>query len=97
VRTALAPELPTMIEAGVSDYEVTTFFGLVAPAGTPKSIVSRLNATLNEGLGTPDMQQTIVKLGSVPAVGSPEDFAATIATHFEKWRTLGKVANIKID
>jgi tripartite-type tricarboxylate transporter receptor subunit TctC len=96
-RTALAPDLPTMIEAGVSDYEVTTFFGIVAPAGTPASIVNRLNATINEALKTPAMQETITQLGAVPAAGSPEDFAVTIATHLQKWRAFGQAANIKID
>ncbi|HEY6258938.1 MAG TPA: tripartite tricarboxylate transporter substrate binding protein [Xanthobacteraceae bacterium] len=96
-RTALAPDLPTMIEAGVPDYEVTTFFGIVAPAGTPRSIVNTLNTTINDSLKTPEMQETIIKLGAVPQPGSPEDFAATIAAQLEKWRALGKMANINID
>jgi tripartite-type tricarboxylate transporter receptor subunit TctC len=96
-RTALAPDLPTMIEAGIPDYEVTTFFGIVAPAGTPPSVVNMLNAIINEALRTPEMQQTIIKLGAVPQVGSPQDYAATIAEHFEKWKVLGKAANIKIE
>ena len=61
------------------DYEVTTFNGLVAPAGTPASIVNMLNAAMNEGLGTPDMRETIAKLGAVSPLGSPEDFAGFIA------------------
>jgi tripartite-type tricarboxylate transporter receptor subunit TctC len=96
-RTPLAPDLPTMIEAGVADYEVTTFFGLLAPAGTPKNIVKLLNATLNEGLATADLQQTITNLGALPQARSPEEFGATIAGNLEKWRALGKAANIRID
>lgn len=96
-RSALAPDLPTMIESGVSDYEVTTFFGIVAPAGTPASVVNLLNTTINASLKTQEMQETITRLGAVPYAGPPEDFAATIATQFEKWRALGKAANIKID
>jgi tripartite-type tricarboxylate transporter receptor subunit TctC len=96
-RSPLAPELPSMMEAGVPDYEVTTFFGLVAPAGTPAEIVRRLNATLNEGMRDARMQDTMTKLGAVPALGSPDDFAATISTNFEKWRLFGRVANIRID
>jgi tripartite-type tricarboxylate transporter receptor subunit TctC len=96
-RTALAPDLPTMIEAGVGDYEVTTFFGIVAPAGTPPSIVNLLNATINASLGTPEMRETIARLGAVPQAIPPEAFAATIAAQFEKWRALGKAANIRID
>jgi tripartite-type tricarboxylate transporter receptor subunit TctC len=96
-RSAVAPEIPTMIEAGVPDYEVTSFFGLAGPAGTPVSVVKRLNATINEALRTPQAQETIAKLGAVPKTGSPEDFAATIAEHLEKWRSLGKLAGIKLD
>ena len=96
-RTALAPELPTMVEAGVPGYEVTTFFGIVAPAGTPGSIVNLLNTTINASLKTPEIQETITRLGAVPRAGPPEAFAATIAAQLEKWRALGKAANIRID
>ena len=96
-RTALAPDLPTMIEAGVADYEVTTFFGIVAPAGTPRGVVNILNTVINASLSTPEMQETITRLGALPQSGPPEEFVATIATQFEKWRALGKAANIKID
>jgi tripartite-type tricarboxylate transporter receptor subunit TctC len=83
-RTALAPDLPSMVEAGISDYEVMTFFGLVAPAGTPKSIVYWLNAAINEAMSAPQMQETIMKLGAIPAFGSPEDFGTTTAANLEK-------------
>jgi tripartite-type tricarboxylate transporter receptor subunit TctC len=96
-RSMLAPDLPTMIEAGVADYEVTTFFGLVAPAGTPRAIVSMLNRALNEALGTQKIQETILKIGAIPAPGTPEEFATSIASDLEKWRALGKLANIKLD
>jgi tripartite-type tricarboxylate transporter receptor subunit TctC len=96
-RTALAPDLPTMIEAGVGDYEVTTFFGIVAPAGTPAPIVNTLNAGINEALRTPEIGDTLGKLGALPQPGSPGDFAATIAGQFAKWRSFGEQANIKID
>src|SRR5262249_43630798 len=61
-RTPLAPDLPTMVEAGVPDYEVTTFNGIVAPAGTPGAIVNKLNAAINEGLQTSEMKATIAQL-----------------------------------
>lgn len=96
-RTALAPDLPTMIEAGVPGYEVTSFFGIVAPAGTPASVLHLLNTTIDASLETPEIQETIARLGAVPHVGPPEEFAATIAAQFEKWRAFGKAANIKID
>jgi tripartite-type tricarboxylate transporter receptor subunit TctC len=96
-RSPFAPDVPTMMEAGVDDYEVTTFFGLVAPAGTPARIVGLLNATMNEALATPQMQQTISALGAAPQAKSPADFGDTIAANLNKWRTLGQVANIRIN
>jgi tripartite-type tricarboxylate transporter receptor subunit TctC len=97
VRTPLAPDLPTMIEAGVPDYEVTTFNGVAAPAGTPDAIVARLNAAINEGLVAPDMQETITKLGAVAVPGSAADFASFIRAQERKWEAVAKAANIRID
>ena len=59
-----------MIEAGVPDYEVTTFNGIVAPAGTPAPIVNLLNKTINEGLRSPENQEAIARLGAVSNPGS---------------------------
>src|SRR5262249_36614154 len=77
-RTPLVPDLPTMIEAGVPDYEVTTFNGVVAPAGTPPAIVQKLNAAINEGMQTPDMHNRLLALGAVSKANSPAEFAAFI-------------------
>jgi tripartite-type tricarboxylate transporter receptor subunit TctC len=95
--TPLAPDLPTMIEAGVPDYEVTTFNGIVAPAGTPAPVVSLLNNTINEGLRTPDNKDTIAHLGAISNPSSPEDFAAFIAAQHRKWLQVAKSAHISID
>src|SRR5207237_10337841 len=84
-RTPLAPDLPTMIEAGVPDYAVTTFNGVVAPAGTPAPVIERLNAAMNEGLKSDDIQTTIRRLGAVPTPGTAADFAAFIAAQNDKW------------
>ena len=96
-RTPLAPDLPTMIEAGVPDYEVTTFNGVAAPAGTPPAIVVRLNLAINEGLVAPEMQETITKLGAVAVPGSAADFAAFIRAQERKWSAVARAANIRID
>jgi tripartite-type tricarboxylate transporter receptor subunit TctC len=96
-RTALAPDLPTMIEAGIPDYEVTTFNGIVAPAGTPAPIVNLLNQTINEGLRSPENQETITRLGAVSNPVSPEDFAAFIATQHHKWLQVAKSSHMTID
>src|SRR3954471_4627832 len=96
-RSPLAPDLPAMAEQGVSDYEVLTFNGIVAPKGTPAATVNKLNAAINEGLKTPEMQDTITKLGAVTEASTPEQFGAFIAANFEKWKAVGKAANIRID
>jgi tripartite-type tricarboxylate transporter receptor subunit TctC len=96
-RTPLAPDLPTMMEAGVPDYEVTTFNGIAAPAGTSKAIVDALNAAINEGMKTQEMQDTVKRLGAVSLLGTPAEFASFIATQNEKWRSVARTANIKVD
>jgi tripartite-type tricarboxylate transporter receptor subunit TctC len=96
-RTPLAPDLPTMIESGVPDYEVTTFNGIVAPANTPASIVNRLNAAMNEGMSTPEMRETVARMGAVSPLGSPQEFTSFIVAQNQKWRAVANAANIKLD
>jgi len=96
-RTPLAPDLPTMMEAGVPNYEVTTFNGIAAPAGTPAPIIGKLNAAINEGLLTAATKETLAKLGAVASPGSPQDFAAFIAAELAKWKSVAQQANVKIE
>jgi tripartite-type tricarboxylate transporter receptor subunit TctC len=96
-RTPLLPDIPTMAEAGVPDCEANTFFGIAAPAGTPMSVIQKLNAALNEGLASPDIQKTITALGSEAKPNSPAEFAAYIAAQHKKWIEVGKAANVKIN
>jgi tripartite-type tricarboxylate transporter receptor subunit TctC len=96
-RTPLTGDLPTMIEAGVPGYEVTTFYGIVAPAGTPEAIVALLNAAVNEGLHAPEVQAGIRNLGAVPAPGSPAEFDGFIAAETRKWLAVANAANVHVD
>jgi tripartite-type tricarboxylate transporter receptor subunit TctC len=96
-RTLLTGDLPTMIEAGLPDYEVTTFYGIVAPAGTPEPVVAVLNAAINDGLRSPDMQAGIRNLGAVAAPESPTEFGAFIAAETRKWTAAAKAANVHVD
>jgi tripartite-type tricarboxylate transporter receptor subunit TctC len=96
-RTLLTSDLPTMIEAGVPDYDVTTFNGIVAPAGTPAPVIDLLNAAINDGLRTPEMQATIRTLGAVSEPGSPSEFGAFIAAEERKWSAVAKAANVHLD
>jgi len=96
-RIKLLPDLPTMAEVGVADAEANTFFGLVAPAGTPANIVRKLNEALNEGLQAPDIQKLIANVGSEAKPNSPDEFAAYVATQHQKWVEVGRAAGVKLD
>jgi len=91
------PDLPTMIEAGVPDYVVTSFFGVVAPAGTPAPIVDRLNGLINTALRTPEVQAALGALGAKGANETRQQFGAFIATELAKWTELSNTAGIKLD
>lgn len=96
-RTATLPNVPTIAEAGYPGAEANTFFGIVAPAGTPQAIVTRINAILNEGLKDPEVQATLTKAGLAVKPGSPAEFAAFIASHHKRWVEVGKAAGISIE
>ena len=96
-RTPLLPNLPTMAEAGVPNAEANTFFGIAAPAGTPDSITKKLNAAINEGMATPEMQKTVTSLGSESKANTPAEFAAYIAAQHQKWVDVGKAAGVKVN
>ena len=96
-RNPLVPDLPTMIESGVPDYVVLTYIGVVAPAGTPESIISRLSAAINASLTAPEVMAAFAKLGAEVRPAPPQDFAAFLAAETQKWAAVAKAANIKID
>ena len=96
-RQSDVPDLPTMIEAGVPDYVVTSFFGVVAPAGTPAPVIARLNGVINDALRTEAVQAALKKLGAEPTIESPEQFSDFIAAEMRKWTEIAAIAGIKAD
>jgi tripartite-type tricarboxylate transporter receptor subunit TctC len=94
-RTADLPDVPTMAESGLPDRSLTVWNGLVAPAGTPEAIVTRLNAAINDGLKSPEIKAALVRLGSEPLVGSPQEFAGFIASEAKKWADTVRSAGLK--
>jgi tripartite-type tricarboxylate transporter receptor subunit TctC len=96
-RSPLLPDLPTMIESGVPDYVVLTYVGVVAPAGTAPSIVGKLNAAINESLTAPEVAAAFAKLGAEVRPAPPQDFAAFLAAETQKWSSLARAANIRIE
>lgn len=96
-RAELLPSVPTMVEAGVPDFEITSWFGLLAPAGTPASIVARLNAETVKVLGRADVKATLAAQGLEVKPGSPEQFAAYIKSEIARFTKIGKAAGIKAE
>lgn len=96
-RQAALPDVPTMVEAGVPGYVVASFFGIVAPAGTPTPIVEKLNKEIIAALRTPQIETALRKLGATPSSETPEQFQASIAHSLNLWKEIAASANIKID
>jgi tripartite-type tricarboxylate transporter receptor subunit TctC len=93
-RVAAAPDIPTIIEQGVPDFDVDLWFGLVAPAGTPADIVARYNTAINEFLHAPQMVAELAKQGLVAAGGPPQVLRDLIAHDLVKWRKIIKDSGI---
>jgi len=91
------PALPTIDEAGVPGYEVTSWNGILAPAGTPKDVVARLNAEFNKIIAAPDMKQRMIDNGFEAVGGTPEKFGDKIRAEIRKWEPVVKAAGIKVD
>jgi len=96
-RAPSLPEVPTMAEAGLPGFEILSWFGLLAPAGTPAPIVARLNAETVKALGSADVQATFAKQGLEAKPGTPEQFAAHIKGEIAKFTKIGKAAGIKAE
>jgi tripartite-type tricarboxylate transporter receptor subunit TctC len=94
-RSATAPEIPTLAEQGLTGCEVETWFGIVAPAGTPRAVVGKLNADLRRVLALDDTQKRLAALGMVPNPVSPEEFDAYIKAEIAKWGKVIQDADIK--
>ncbi len=94
-RTITAPEIPTIAESGVSGYDAVGWFGLFAPAGTPRDIINRLNAEVRRIMQLPDVRERALASGAEPAADTPEEFAAYIRTEIPKWAEVVKVSGAK--
>ncbi len=94
-RSPAARELPTMVEAGIKGYESSTWYGLVAPAGTPSDIVNRLNAEVVAGLKSPDLNERLTREGADPVGNSPAEFSKYMQSEIDKWRKVIRAAGIQ--
>jgi tripartite-type tricarboxylate transporter receptor subunit TctC len=96
-RSTLFPDLPTMSEAGVRGYEITTWSAMIGPAGMPRAIVMKLNAEMHKACVSPKVQAALTSQGGVCAAGSPEEFAQFVAKERVKWGDIVKRSGAKID
>jgi tripartite-type tricarboxylate transporter receptor subunit TctC len=96
-RSPLLPNLATVAESGLPDYDVSAWYGLLAPAGTPRQVVERINAQVRTAIQSKEVQQQLALQGAEPVAGSPEEFKAFIAKEISKWAAAVKAAGAKVD
>ena len=96
-RSPLLPDVPTLDELGVRGYEVNTWFGFVAPVGTPAAVVRRFNEEINKALKAPEVIERLRRAYAFPEGGSPEEFAKFLSEEGTRWTKLVEDANIKIE
>jgi tripartite-type tricarboxylate transporter receptor subunit TctC len=96
-RLPALPDVPTVAEAGLPGFEVTTWYGILAPAGTPRPIIARLNAELVKAMHSPEMKERLAGIGTEPVTNTPEEFAAYIHAEIAKWGDVIRKANLRAD
>jgi tripartite-type tricarboxylate transporter receptor subunit TctC len=96
-RSAATPEIPTFSEAGVPGFEVIAWWGMLAPAKTPRAVVERLNGEMRAVLELAEVRRNLVDQGMDPAGGSPEEFAALIRADMDKWGEIGSRLGVRLD
>lgn len=96
-RSTSLPDVPTVAELGYKDFDVSTWYGLFMPAGTPKEIVATVNAEVNKLLATPDMKAAIHAQGAETQIMTAEQFSSLLKTDYEKWRGIVKASGASIE
>jgi tripartite-type tricarboxylate transporter receptor subunit TctC len=96
-RTPALPDIPTVAEAGLKDFEVTTWYGIMAPAATPRPIVTRLNSELVKIMHAPETRERLAAMATDPLTSTPEEFGAYLTREIAKWGDVVRKANLKAD
>jgi len=96
-RSPLLPDAPTVVEAGLPGFDVTSWYGIFAPAAVPRDIVNKLNGEVAAVLATPDMKQRLASSGAEPAPTSPEDFSKLVRDEIAKWSKVVADSGARVD
>jgi len=96
-RSPAAPDIPTMAESGLPGFEVGSWYGLLAPAGTPREIITRLHSEVVKAVGSAEVRERFQSFGSEPLGNTPEEFTAQIKADIAKWAKVAKTANVRAD
>lgn len=96
-RTKLAPELPTIAESGLPGFDISTWFGIFVPAGTPRPVVDRLHAEFTRALAAPDVREKMLALGAEPVGSTPEQFTAYVKAEAAKYAKLVRTSGARVD
>ncbi|HEV2956290.1 MAG TPA: tripartite tricarboxylate transporter substrate-binding protein, partial [Xanthobacteraceae bacterium] len=94
-RASALPDVPTMAEAGVPDFDTSLWFGLLAPAATPRPVIEKLAASARTAMHAPDAIETLRKQGYEPLDAGPDEFAAFIRSEITRWSKVARVAGMK--
>ena len=96
-RISASPEIPTLAKSGLPGFDVVAWFGLFAPAQTPKPIINRLSEETRKALAAPDTRKLLAEVGAEPLGSTPEVFSAHVKEEFERWGKLSKELDIHIE
>ncbi len=96
-RSPTAPDLPTMEESGIKPFDVSSWFGLIAPAGTPPEVIQKLNVAMNKAFDKPEVKEAYAKLGAVSEKNTPAQFGAFIKSEVASWAPVVKSSGATVD
>ncbi|MDO4593093.1 MAG: tripartite tricarboxylate transporter substrate binding protein [Comamonadaceae bacterium] len=96
-RSPSAPDVPTLEESGIAPFDVTSWFGLIAPKGTPQEVITKLNKAMNAAFDKPSVKEAYAKLGAIAEKNTPEEFSQFISREIETWAPVVKASGATVD